>query len=180
MLRWHHCLDDMNLSKLGRWCGRQKSLACYSPWGRRAGHNWGTEKYHGISWLRNRTYISHNNCISNWFLYHWTIKKAEHQRFYAFWLWCWRRLLRVPWRARRSNQSILKEINSDYSWKEWCWSWNSNTLAISCEELTHCKKPDAGADWRENEKGAAEDEMVRQHRTSHSRRQWRMEELVML
>ena len=45
----------------------------------------------------------------------WTIKKAEHQRIYAFELWCWRRLLRVPWTARRSNQSILKEINPEYS-----------------------------------------------------------------
>ena len=43
----------------------------------------------------------------------WTIKKAEHQRFDAFELWCWRRLLRVPWTARRSNQSILKEINPE-------------------------------------------------------------------
>ena len=45
----------------------------------------------------------------------WTIKKAEHQRIDAFKLWCWRRLLRVPWTARRSNQSILKEINPEYS-----------------------------------------------------------------
>ena len=45
----------------------------------------------------------------------WTIKKAEHRRIDAFELWCWRRLLRVPWTARRSNQSILKEINSEYS-----------------------------------------------------------------
>ena len=45
----------------------------------------------------------------------WTIKKAEHQRIDAFELWCWRRLLRVPWTARRSNQSILKEISPDYS-----------------------------------------------------------------
>ena len=45
----------------------------------------------------------------------WTIKKAEHQRIDAFELWCWRRLLRVPWTARRSNQSILKEISSEYS-----------------------------------------------------------------
>ena len=43
----------------------------------------------------------------------WTIKKAEHQRIYAFELWCWRRLLRVPWTARRSNQFILKEINPE-------------------------------------------------------------------
>ena len=45
----------------------------------------------------------------------WTIKKAEHQRMDAFKLWCWRRLLRVPWTARRSNQSILKEISPEYS-----------------------------------------------------------------
>ena len=45
----------------------------------------------------------------------WTIKKAEHQRIDAFELWCWRRLLRVPWTARRSNQFILKEINPEYS-----------------------------------------------------------------
>ena len=45
----------------------------------------------------------------------WTIKKAEHQRLDAFELWCWRKLLRVPWTARRSNRSILKEISPEYS-----------------------------------------------------------------
>ena len=48
----------------------------------------------------------------------WTIKKAEHRRIDAFELWCWRRLLRVPWTARRSNESILKEINPKYSLKD--------------------------------------------------------------
>ena len=48
----------------------------------------------------------------------WTIKKADHRRIDAFELWCWRRLLRVPWTARRSNQSILKEISPEYSWKD--------------------------------------------------------------
>ena len=66
----------------------------------------------------------------------WTIKKAECWRIDAFELWCWR-LLRVPWTARRSNKSILKEINPDIHWKDWCWSWNSNTLATWCEKLTH-------------------------------------------
>ena len=47
----------------------------------------------------------------------WTTKKAERQRIDAFQLWCWRRLLRVPWTARRSNQSILKEISPEYSWE---------------------------------------------------------------
>ena len=57
----------------------------------------------------------------------WTIKKAERRRIGTFELWCWRRLLRVPWTARRSNQSILKEIVLGVHWKDWCWSWNSNT-----------------------------------------------------
>ena len=48
----------------------------------------------------------------------WTVKKAEHQRIDAFELWCWRRLLRVPWIVRRSNQSILKEISQGFLWKE--------------------------------------------------------------
>ena len=48
----------------------------------------------------------------------WTVKKAEHQRIDAFELWCWRRLLRVPWTAWRSNQSILKEISPGFLWKE--------------------------------------------------------------
>ena len=62
-------------------------------------------------------------------------------RIDAFELWCWRRLLRVPWTARRSNQSILKEISLNIHWKDWCWSWDSNTLANWCEELTHWKRP---------------------------------------
>ena len=53
---------------------------------------------------------------------------------------CWRRLLRVPWTARISDQSILQEISPDIHWKDWCWSWNANTLATSYEELTHWKR----------------------------------------
>ena len=58
----------------------------------------------------------------------WAIRKAECRRIDAFELWCWRRLLRVPWTARRSNQSILKEISPEYSLEE------TNTLATWCEE----------------------------------------------
>ena len=71
----------------------------------------------------------------------WTVKKAEWRRIDAFELWCWRRLLRVPWTARRSNQSILKETSPEFHWKDQCWSWNSSTLATWCEELTHWKRP---------------------------------------
>ena len=93
----------------------------------------------------------------------WIIKKTEHQRIDAFELWCWWRLFRVPWTGRRSNQSVLKEISPEYSWRDWCWSWNSNTLATSCEELIHLKDRDAGKDWRQEEKGTTEDEMVGWH-----------------
>ena len=71
----------------------------------------------------------------------WTIKKSECQRIDGFELWCWRRLLRVPWTARRSNQSILKEISPEYSLEGWCWSWNSKNLATWLEELTQWKRP---------------------------------------
>ena len=68
-------------------------------------------------------------------------KKAECRRIDAFELWCWRILLRVSWTARRSNQSILKEVSPGVNWKDWCWSWNSNILATWCEELTLLKRP---------------------------------------
>ena len=71
----------------------------------------------------------------------WAIKKAEHWRIDAFELWCWRRLLRVPWAARRSNQSILRRSVLGVHWKGPCWSWNSNTLATWCKNLSHLKRP---------------------------------------
>ena len=69
----------------------------------------------------------------------WTIKKAECWRIDAFELWGCRRLLRVPWTARRSNKSILKEIYSIH-WKDWCWGRSSNALTW-CKELIHWKRP---------------------------------------
>ena len=83
----------------------------------------------------------------------WTIKKAEYWSIDASEWWCYRRLLRIPWTARRSNQSILKEINPEYSL--WYWSWSYNSLATWCEEPT-----EAGKDWEQEEKRAAEDELV--------------------
>ena len=68
-------------------------------------------------------------------------KKPECRRIDAFELWGWRRLLRVPWKARRSDQSIFEEITLRTVWKDWCWSWTSSTLATWCEELTHRKRP---------------------------------------
>uniref|UniRef100_A0A8B9Y5X8 RNA-directed DNA polymerase n=1 Tax=Bos mutus grunniens TaxID=30521 RepID=A0A8B9Y5X8_BOSMU len=70
----------------------------------------------------------------------WTVKKAECRRTDAFELWCWRRLLRVPWTARRSNQSILKEISPGISLEGMMLKLKLSTLATSCEELTHWKR----------------------------------------
>ena len=86
----------------------------------------------------------------------WTVKKAEHRRIDAFELWCWRRLLRVPWIARRSNQSILKEISPVCSLEGLMLKLKIQYLATSCEELTHWKYPDAGKDWGLEEKGTSE------------------------
>ena len=69
----------------------------------------------------------------------WTMKKNEHKIIDAFKLWSWRRLLRVPWTASGSNQSILIPMN--FHWKDWCWNWNSNTLATWHEEPDHWKRP---------------------------------------
>ena len=71
----------------------------------------------------------------------WTTKKAECWRIDAFDLQCSRRFFRVPWTARRSNQSILKESVLNIHWKDWCWRWSSNTLPTQPEGLTHWKSP---------------------------------------
>ena len=75
----------------------------------------------------------------------WTIKKAEHQRIDTIELWCWRRLLRVPWTARRSKQSILTEISPECSLEglmlKLKLKLHHSTSATSCEELTHLKRP---------------------------------------
>ena len=70
----------------------------------------------------------------------WTIQNAEHQRIDAFELWCWRRLLRVPWTARRYNQSILKKISPEYSLERLRLKLNSNALTTWCKELTYLEK----------------------------------------
>ena len=85
----------------------------------------------------------------------WTIMKAERQRIDAFELWCWRRLLRVPWTARKSNQSILKEINLEYSLEGVMLKLNLQTL------VTWCENSNSRKDWRQQEKWMAEDEMAR-------------------
>ena len=74
----------------------------------------------------------------------WTIKKAEHQRIDAFELWCWRRLLRVPWTLLGLQEDLTRpswrKSILNIHWKDWCWNWNSDTLANWCEEVTQWKR----------------------------------------
>ena len=86
----------------------------------------------------------------------WTINKAEQWRIDAFELWCWRKLLRVPWTARRSNQSILKEIGPEYSLEAnvpILWPSDAKNWLIG-------KDPDSGKDWGQEEKWTTKDEMI--------------------
>ena len=92
----------------------------------------------------------------------WTIKKAEHWRTDSFKLWCWRRLLRVPWTARRSHQSILQEISPEYSLKRLILKLNLQyfgNLMWKADSLE--KSLMAGKDWRQEVKETTADEMVR-------------------
>ena len=82
---------------------------------------------------------------------------------WCFELWCWRRLLRVPWTARRSNLSILKEISPEYSLEGLMLKLKLNTWATWCEELTPWKRSWARKDWRQEEEGKTEDEIVRRY-----------------
>ena len=94
----------------------------------------------------------------------WTIKKAECQRIDAFELWYRRRLLRVPWTARRSNQSILKEISPEYSLEGLMLKAETRILwPPDVKNWLIGKDPDAGKDWRQEEKGTTEDEKVGWH-----------------
>ena len=94
----------------------------------------------------------------------WTIMKTECRRINVFELWSWRRLLRVPWTVRRSSQSTsLRKSNLNIHWKDWCWSWSSNTWPSDVKSRLIWKDPDAGKDWNQEETGMTEDEMVGWH-----------------
>ena len=93
----------------------------------------------------------------------WTIKKAECQRIGAFELWCWRRLLRVRWTARRSIQSILKEINPGCSLEGLMLKLKLQYFGHLMRRVDSLEKTDAGRDWGQEEKGTTEDEMVEWH-----------------
>ena len=100
----------------------------------------------------------------------WTIKKAEQWRIGSFELWCWRRLLRVPWTARRSNQSILKEISPGRSMEGLMFNLKLQYFGHLMQRADSFEKtqliwkdPDAGKDWGQGKKGTKEDEMVGWH-----------------
>ena len=93
----------------------------------------------------------------------WAIKKADRWRINAFKLWCWRRLLRVSWTARISNQSILKEIKLEYSLEGLMLKLKLQDFSHLMQRADSLEDPDAGKDWRQEVKGTTEDEMVGWH-----------------
>ena len=93
----------------------------------------------------------------------WTIKKAQHRRIDAFELWCWRKLLRVPWTTRRSNQSILKEISPEYSLEGVMLKVKLQYFDHLMQRTDSLEKTLMREDWSREEKGTTEDDMVGWH-----------------
>ena len=93
----------------------------------------------------------------------WTVKKAGRQRIDAFELWCWRRLLRVPWTARRSNQSILEKVSPGISLEGMMLKLKIQCFGHLMRRVDSLEKTDAGRDWGQEEKGTTEDEMAGWH-----------------
>ena len=93
----------------------------------------------------------------------WTVKKAECRRIDAFELWCWRRLLRVPWTARRSNQSILKKISPGIYLEGMMLKLKLQYFGHLKQRVDSLEKTDVGRDWGQEEKGMTEDEMAGWH-----------------
>ena len=153
---WNHC----------RWW--------LQPWnkrhfllGRKAMTNLGSMLRSRNITLLTKVYINQSCGLSICHIWMWELdhKESEHQRIDAFKLWCWRRLLRVPWTARRSNQSILKEINTEDSLEGLVDAEVEAPMLWPSDEKSWFigKDPDAGKDRRLEEKGMTEDEMVGRH-----------------
>ena len=102
----------------------------------------------------------------------WTVKKAERWRIDAFELWCWRRLLRVPWTARRSNQSVLKGISPGISLEGMMLKLKLQSFGHLMRRVDSLEKTDAGRDWGQEEKGTTEDEMAGWHHWLDGRESW--------
>ena len=108
----------------------------------------------------NFNFLSQNSKQSGHLHESWTLKKAECWRINAFDLWCWKRLLRVPWTARGSSRSTLREISPEYSLEGLMLKLNLQYFDHLMKSRLTGKHPDAGKDWRQK-KGVSEDEMVR-------------------
>ena len=93
----------------------------------------------------------------------WTMKKAQHRRIDAFELWCWRRFLRVPWTARRFNQSVLMDISPGCSLEGMMLKLKLQDFGHLMRRVDSLEKTDAGRDCRQEEKGTTEDEMAGWH-----------------
>ena len=118
----------------------------------------------------NKGLYSQGSGLPNGHIWLWklTVKKAEHQKTDDFDLWCWRRLLRVPWATRRSNQSILREINPKYSLEELmlklqCFDLTDNFVCVWCSQTTCWKSSWCWERLSAEEKRASENEMAGWH-----------------
>ena len=118
---------------------------------------WEMSESGGCFWLQEKNPVVMYGCES------WTVKKAERPRIDAFELWCWRRLLRVPWTTRRSNQSILKKISPGISLEGMMLKLKLQYFGHLMRRVDSLEKTDAGRDWGQEEKGTTEDEMAGWH-----------------
>ena len=125
-------------------------------------------------WSHSKTHF-----FLQWTSESWTVKKAEHRRIDAFELWCWRRLLRVPWTARRSNQSILKEISPGIFGRNDVEAETPVLWPPHSKSWLTGKDSDAWRDWGQEEKGTTEDEMAGWHHWLDGRELSELRELVM-
>ena len=118
--------------------------------------------------IKQRHYLANKFCLVKALVFplvmygceSWTVKKAERQRIDAFELWCWRRLLRVPWTARRSNQSILKEISPGCTLEGLVLKLKLLYFFHFMQRVDSLEKTDARRDWGQEEKGTTENEMA--------------------
>ena len=140
-------LQPWNSKTLAPWQKSDKSRQCIKK-----------QRHHFANkGLYSQSYNFSSSHVWMWEFYH---EKGECWRIGVFVLWCWRRLMRVPWTARRSNYSILKETNPGYLLEGLILKLNSNTFATWCEELTHWKRPWCWERLRAGGEVGKEDEMV--------------------
>ena len=139
----HNWATSLSLFTFMHWRRKWQPTPVFLPGKSQGGRAWWATVY-GVAqsqtWLKQLS-SSSSSSSSMYGCESWIIKKDDCWRTHAFELWCWRRLLRVPWTARRSNSQSKRKSTLNIHWKNWCWSWSSNTLVTWWEELTHWKRP---------------------------------------